>query len=241
MRNVKLLVMYDGSPFFGFSKSGTQPTIASFLKKALEQLLGHPVMIEGASRTDRGVHALGQVANFFTPKPLPSLRALNGLLPQEIRVLDLSEMPLNFHPTLDARKKTYLYRLSIGSVQLPFDRAIAWHVPSPLSLEAMKEGASLLIGEHDFSSFCNQKGANNCHKIRKIDTISLVQPDLFHLNIEIEGPSFLYKMVRNIVGTLVEVGKGRLSMETVLKAQNRNAAGMTAPAHGLALKKVWYD
>ncbi len=241
MRNIKLLLMYDGTPFLGFADHGVEPTVISVLKKALEKILGHPVLIQGASRTDRGVHATGQVAHFLTPHPIPSLRSLNGLLPLEIRVLDMVEMPLDFHPTLDAIKKTYLYRLSLGPVQLPFDRFTHWHVPYPLNIEAMQSAAASLVGEHDFSSFCNQRKANPYNKIRKIDTISLIQASPLHLHLEIEGKSFLYKMVRNIVGTLVEVGKGRLAIDDVLKAKTRCAAGITAPAHGLTLKKVWYD
>lgn len=241
MRNIKLLLMYDGTPFLGFSDQGIEPTVAALLRKALEKILGHPVVIQGASRTDKGVHATGQVAHFFTPHPLPSLRSLNGLLPKEIRVLDMQEMPLSFHPTLDALKKTYLYNLSLGPVQLPFERFTSWHVPYPLDIPLMQEAAITLLGEHDFSSFCNQRKANPCHKIRKIDTLSLIQVDPLHLSFEIEGKAFLYKMVRNIVGTLVEVGRRRLSIETVLTSNSRTAAGVTAPAHGLTLKKVFYD
>lgn len=243
--NIKLVLSYDGTHFLGWQTSKDGPTIEETLQNVLEQIYQEPLPLQAASRTDAGVHAEGQVVNFFPTKQkdLEVLqRSLNQLLPQTIRVKSITRMSDAFHPTLDAIGKEYHYFLSLSPVQCPFLRLNHWHLPFPLNLALMVEGASYLIGTHDFSSFCNAQEPRTKETVRTLHRIELTQLGET-LRIEVEGKSFLYKMVRNIVGTLVYLGQGKLSLEEVknlLKTQDRTCAGVTAPAHGLILKKVFY-
>ena len=158
--NYKLVISYDGTSYAGFQKTKLGPSIQETLERTLEIILRHPVTLQAASRTDAGVHAEGQVINFFTQKPIVTRTlkySLNGLLPKEIAILSAEEMPLDFHPTLDPIQKEYWYHICNTAVQLPFDRHTSWHFPSPLDVEAMRQAAEHLLGSHDFSTFCNER------------------------------------------------------------------------------------
>ena len=244
--NVTLTLAYDGAHFYGWQKTEAGPSIEETLQTVLERLLQEPITLQATSRTDRGVHAEGQVVNFFTTKTPPTLHSINALLPNSLIVLELRLMPERFHPTLDVKKKLYTYTISNTPTQLPFHRHYAWHIPTPLDLFAMKRAASHLIGEQDFAAFCNvhphQKPTNTTRSIESIEFTPLPQ---HQLKIEVVGNHFLYKMVRNLVGTLVYVGRGKLHAEEIpqilaWKARERNG-GITAPAHGLTLTEIFFE
>jgi len=242
--NIKLRIAYDGTDYLGWQKTHEGPSIEGTLEKILEQVLQEKIHLQAASRTDAGVHALGQVVNFIASKFPPKLQySLNSLLPKDIVVRDLELMPEYFHPTLDCRGKEYHYGISRGSYQLPQQRHYAWHVHAPLDLEAMSQAAKLLVGQHDFAAFTNAK-KNEVYEdtIREVKSIELLEAD-DQLKIIICGNNFLYKMVRNLVGTIVYVGMGKLTLSAIsslLTSHDRTQGGITAPAHGLTLKEVFY-
>jgi len=244
MKNLKLIVAYEGTAYLGWQKTEIGPSIEEELQKVLQQILQHPVKLQAASRTDAGVHAEAQVVNFFTTKEVVLDRlknSINGLLPADIRIVGIEMMPENFHPTLEAKGKEYHYTICSGPTQLPFHRNFSWHFFKPLDLKKMREAASFLIGKHDFSALTNEKQEDN---VREVFHIEIEEMEPTRLRIRVAGNHFLYKMVRNIVGTVVYAGCGMLRLEDVrslLESKNRSAAGMTAPAHGLTLKKVYYD
>jgi tRNA pseudouridine38-40 synthase len=247
MKNIALRLAYDGTRYFGWQKNNRGPSIEQTLQEVLEQVLNEQVVLQAASRTDRGVHAEGQVVNFFTKKSktIESLLwSLNALLPKDITIIEGWYASLDFHPTLHAVGKKYAYTLCFAPIQLPFGRLYSWHLPYSLNLEEMKRAASHLVGTHDFSAFCTfRKNLNYPHKIRTIDSIELLSVAPGQLSIEISGTQFLYKMVRTLVGTLVSVGRGTLQAQdipTILATKSRCQAGVTAPPHGLTLKKVFY-
>lgn len=244
--NIKIILSYDGTDFLGWQESIDGNTIEETLRKTLETIYQHPIRLQAASRTDRGVHADQQVVNFITEKSLDLNRlkiSLNQLLPKSIRIQKIEEASKTFHPTLDAIGKEYHYSLCLIPVQSPFRRYFSWHILSPLDMDRMKEGAASLIGTHDFKAFCNAqdpKPKDTLCNLKRLDIIA----DPPHLHFEIEGDRFLYKMVRNLVGTLVYLGMGKLSLDEVqklLEKKDRTLAGITAPAHGLTLRKVYYD
>lgn len=248
MPNIKLIIAYDGKGFLGWQKTSTGPSIEASLEQALEKILQEPISLQAASRTDAGVHAMAQPVNFLTKKQELNLNKLsfevNSLLPIGIRVLSADLMPDEFHPTIHSTGKIYHYHLCLGKVQLPHNRFYSWHCPYPLNLPHMHSASEYFLGKQDFSSFCNVKKNNHTtdyvREIIRLDFIPL--PDE-RLRIEIQGNNFLYKMVRNIVGTLVFVGRGKLQADqipAILKKKDRTVSGMTAPAHGLALYKVFY-
>lgn len=240
MKNIKLILAYEGTAYSGWQKTETGPSIEGELEGVLEQILQHKVKLQAASRTDAGVHAEAQVVNFFTEKETDRLlRGCNALLPDDIRVLQLEEMSADFHPTLQASGKEYHYSVSLGPTQLPFDRKFSWHFVKPVDVNVMREAAKFLMGKHDFSALTNEKQEDNVREVYRIE----IEGDQ-KLKIRVAGNHFLYKMVRNIVGTLLYVGCGMLRLDDVrvlLETKDRTAAGVTAPAHGLTLKKVFYD
>jgi tRNA pseudouridine38-40 synthase len=246
MPNIKLVLAYFGSSFMGWQKTNMGPSIEEALEQALQQILQDKVKLQAASRTDAGVHAEGQVVNFLMKEPrcLSRLRySLNGLLPKEISVLSAEEMPETFHPTLDSFQKEYWYHLCYAAVQMPFFRQTSWHFPYSLDLDLMREEAKYLIGTHDFSAFCNERQLWDRSPICTIEKIELVSLPKERLQFIIVGDHFLYKMVRNIVGTFAYVGCGKLArgaLPEILSSKDRKQAGMTAPAHGLVLKRVIY-
>lgn len=248
LKNIQLIIAYDGTQYLGWQKTYTGPSIEESLQKILEQILQEPILLQAASRTDAGVHAHGQVVNFFTNKhniDLGRLRiSLNSLLPPDIAVLEAKEMTATFHPTLDCIGKEYRYTMCFGAVQIPQVRNFSWHYPHALNITKMHEASRILIGKHDFSSFCNfKKNAHYDDFVREVSRIDIQEFEHQRLMFIIVGNHFLYKMVRNLVGTLVYIGRGKLELESlphILSGKDRTQAGMTAPAHGLTLHKVFY-
>lgn len=244
MRNIRLLLQYDGTDYRGFQIQPHVPTIQGEVERALERVLGHPVRIKGASRTDAGVHALGNVIAFGTLSPIPVerlVRATNAALPAAVSVVVGDEVGEQFHPRYDAVSKLYLYRILNRETPSPFIGRYAWHVPATLDIEAMRHAAAQLLGRHDFSAFENA-GSDVVDKVRNLQRLDLVREgDVLEVRAEADG--FLYMMVRNIVGTLLQVGRGQRSPDEVgeiLRRGDRSLAGPTAPAQGLCLVRVTY-
>ena len=248
MHNIKLVIAYDGRSYLGWQKTRMGPSIEAALQKVIEQILQHPAPLQAASRTDAGVHAKGQVVNFLTSKSLLDLSqfhySLNSLLPKDIVVLSADLMPVSFHPTLDSVGKEYRYYICIGPTLLPQYRFYSWHIPHQLNLTRMRQALPLLYGRHDFAAFCNiKKNAHYTDYIREVQLLELMELEDQRLCIRICGNHFLYKMVRNLVGTLVYVGRGKIAVEKlkdILHSECRAQAGVTAPAHGLFLHEVFY-
>jgi len=255
MRHIKLLLEYDGSNYHGWQSQKSGNTIQDILYERIVSITGSQIRLAGASRTDAGVHALGQVAAFSTNSDLSIdvlKRALNAKLPKDIRILAIEETDGAFNPRFDAVKKRYTYLMSIGRNESAFLHKYRWQMKASLNLDAMKEAGSLLTGEHDFSSLrgsgCSAKTTvRHIHSL-EITTLHTMEFMTVSINagwikISIEANAFLRHMVRNIVGTLVEVGKGRIAVKDVsaiLNARDRTKAGPTAPAAGLFLEKVFY-
>jgi tRNA pseudouridine38-40 synthase len=250
MRNLKVVLAYDGSEFSGWQVQPDAATIQGTLASAIGRVTGEKVLPQGSGRTDAGVHALAQVATFATESPIPAqnlVKALNDMLPFSIRVLQASEEPLDFHARKSAHTKTYRYRVYRGAICAPFIARYVWHYPFPLDEDAMRRAACLVIGEHDYTSFA----AVDSERGREDETISNVRTIFVstweraeeELVYTVRGSGFLHHMVRNLVGTFVLVGKGTLKTEDItgiLAARNRSAAGATAPASGLYLVDVEY-
>ena len=243
MSKIKLIISYDGSKYFGWQKTSLDRlSIEGELEKAAEKIFGQPTQFEAASRTDRGVHAKGQTVHFSVDLPVEPrrlLRSLNAVLPRDLSVLAVEEVPETFHATLDARGKEYHYYLCTSPVQLPMHRLYSWHIPQPLNLIAMQEAAKHLLGTHDFSSLTNERTDDAIRTLTSVQIIPLED----RLCIEMKGDRFLYKMARNIAGTLVSIGCGKIAntIPEILASRDRTKAGVTAPAHGLFLIKVFYD
>lgn len=246
MSQVKLICSYDGTKYLGWQKTKMGKSIEETLEKTLSQILDEKIALQAASRTDAGVHSIGQVVSFYTPKSLDLAKlqkGLNSLLPKDISISHAETVPESFHPTLDSLGKEYHYDICFGKVQAPFYRAYSWHFFYPLDFEKMRSASKHLIGTHDFSAFCNQRIRLRENKIRTIFSIDMILISEDRLQIRIRGNSFLYKMVRNIVGTLLYIGSGKLEegcIPDLLLKKDRKLAGMTAPAHGLFLKEVFY-
>lgn len=249
LSNIKLIVAYEGTAYLGWQETKAGPSIETTLKNVLEQILQEKISLQAASRTDAGVHAEGQVVNFFTSKSDLSLDrlciSLNSLLPKDIVIRYTERMHDDFHPTLDCQEKEYHYWICANSYQLPQHRNYSWHIHHPLNLTAMRQASQLLIGCHDFSSFTNtKKNEVYVDYVREVKAIEIIDHPQHRLQMIIRGNHFLYKMVRNIVGTLVYIGMGKLEIEEIpriLKTGDRSLAGMTAPAHGLTLFKIYYN
>ncbi len=245
MNHWKLTVAYDGTSFFGWQKTAMGPSIQQTLEEAILRITQETVLPEGASRTDRGVHAEAQIVLFslsekssFTPEKLTV--ALNSILPVAIRVRRAEKTNEAFHPSLHAKLKEYHYKVCLGPVQYPMNRLYSWHYHYPIAIEMMAKAKAPLIGTHDFSAFTTETAKDPICTIKSIDFIPL---DSNRLEIIIQGNRFLYKMVRGIVGTLLNIGSGKLppdSMEAILTSKERAKAGITAPAHGLFLHRVIY-
>lgn len=243
-KNIKCGLSYVGTRYFGWQKTKSGPSIEESLENALMQILGCRIVLQAASRTDKGVHAKGQVVNFFTDLEDLNLeklqRSLSSLLPKDISLLKVELAEENFHPTLDCLGKKYQYQICNQSVQLPFNRNFSWHFYYTLDLSKMQKGAKILEGTHDFSAFSSEIYEN---PIRTIHQITLIPAKERRLFLEITGDNFLYKMVRSIVGTLAYVGSGKISLDQVkkiLQSKQRRQSGMTAPAHGLCLAEIFY-
>lgn len=245
-KNIRMTVAYDGTCYLGWQKTPTGPSVEDALQKALEKILQHEVHLQAASRTDAGVHAEGQEVNFFTHKNIDPGKlqiGINSLIPKDIVVLNIQEASSDFHPTLNCVEKEYRYSICLGRSQLPQYRLYSWHIHHPLEFYLMKTAASCLVGEHDFSAFTNvKKNETYTDYLRKVECIDLVINDKSNrFFITIRGNRFLYKMVRNIVGTLVYVGLRKIEagdIGRILESRKRPLTGVTAPAHGLSLISV---
>lgn len=244
MRNLKLTLAYDGTGFSGWQVQPGQRTIQGEIEAALAKIEGDPVKVHGSGRTDAGVHALGQTASFLLRNPIPAhnlRRALNHSLPPAIRVLAVEEVPQSFHARHSATAKTYEYRIFRGEVCPPFERRYVYHLPYPLNEEAMIGAAPRFEGTLDFRSLATRDGEDKESTVRTIYS-SRLQRDGERLVYRVRGSGFLYNMVRNIVGTLIETGRGNLPpIEEILAARDRSAAGPTAPPQGLFLVDVEYE
>ncbi|MBU0730861.1 MAG: tRNA pseudouridine(38-40) synthase TruA [Proteobacteria bacterium] len=252
MRNLKLVLAFDGTDYAGWQRQKDIPTIQGTLEDCIRIMTSEGNVVHGAGRTDAGVHALGMVANFHTGSVIPAqgfYRGLNSLLPDDIRILKALEVPEDFHSRYSAVGKVYQYRIFSGPVLLPTDRLYCVNVHWNLNIKAMAECLKILVGQHDFSSF-EATGSRDVDKkcgrgaVREIFSADFKPEDKLHFfYFEFAGDGFLRHMIRNIVGTVLEVGIGKRTVESfisVLKKQDRTFAGPTAPAKGLFLKEVLY-
>jgi tRNA pseudouridine38-40 synthase len=255
VRNLKLILSYDGADFAGWQVQPGRTTVQGALASAIGRLSAENVLPQGSGRTDAGVHALAQTASFQTASAIPPenwVRALNDILPPAIRVLEATEAAPEFHARKSARAKTYRYRIYRGAICPPFLARYVWHYPYPLEESAMIAAAGVVVGEHDFTSFAavdperveRMAAEENTHttNIRTIFSSAWAREG-DELIYTVRGSGFLHHMVRNLVGTFMLMGKGTLSVEDlrrILEARARTAAGPTAPASGLYLVGVEY-
>jgi tRNA pseudouridine38-40 synthase len=255
MPSFKLTIAYDGTGLVGWQRQASGTSVQGLLEEALGELDGRPVAVAGAGRTDAGVHALGQVASASLERAIDAatlMRAVNARLPLAVRLLAAEEAPAAFHARFDARAKTYRYRIWNTDVISPFERAYVWHIPGPtLDVGAMAEGARHIEGRRDFSAFAGT-GADTATTVREIFSSAMREmrdpagpaPGGAVIAYDVTGDGFLRHMVRTIVGTLVEVGRGRRQPDwvaEVIASGRREDAGRTAPAEGLFLMNVSYN
>jgi len=243
-RNVKLVLTYDGAGFVGWQRQKNAPSVQQALEEAIARVTGEQPTVVGAGRTDAGVHALGQVANFHTASRLSVVelhRALNGVLPATVAVLEAEEVDPAFHSRYRATGKHYRYTIYNATVRPVLERHRVLHVPRRLDLSRVRRAARVLVGEHDFAAFTTHAREKE-NTVRRVEELN-VRRNGERVLVDIIGNGFLYNMVRAIVGTLLDVGRGRLSAEDVadiLTSADRRRAGNTAPAHGLCLVSVRY-
>jgi tRNA pseudouridine38-40 synthase len=251
MRNIKLTIAYDGSNYCGWQRQTNAITIQGEIEQRLQLISNHPVSLHGAGRTDAGVHAKGMVANFQTTNTIPCpalIKGLNSLLPHSIRIIEAEEASPDFHARFSAKAKTYSYSLFTGPVQSPLQRLYTLHFPFLPYPEKVFLCLEKIIGTHDFASFeasgsRDPEAPSTRGSVRTLHeaTFTPIAPDTYRF--QFTGDGFLRHMVRNMVGTLLEAGKGKrtlLEFEQALLAKERSAAGPTAPAHGLVLEKIVY-
>ena len=243
MRNIKITIQYNGKNYCGWQKQNNSPGIQGTIEKAIFDITREEVKITGSGRTDAGVHALGQVANFKTNSQIPVDRipnALNAKLPKDISIVKAEDVDEDFHSRYSAKKKTYRYQVYNSLYRSPIYADISYPVKYDLDIDKMKKEAKSLIGTYDFKGFMSS-GSSVIDTVRTIYNIEVSKSEDLII-IEIEGNGFLYNMVRIIAGTLVDIGRGRIAekMSTIIESKSRSMAGHTAPAHGLFLKKVDY-
>jgi len=255
VRNLRLILSYDGAEFAGWQVQPGRATVQGTLASAIRRMSGENILPQGSGRTDAGVHALAQVTSFATASPMPPenwKRSLNDILPASIRVLEVSEVAPEFHPRKSVRAKTYRYRIYRPEICPPFQARYVWHYPYPLDEAAMVAGAGVVVGEHDFTSFA----AVDPERVERMSDAGNIPPmnvrTIFsscwtqegdELVYTVRGDGFLHHMVRNLVGTFVLMGKGTVRLQdwrAILEARSRSAAGPTAPASGLYLVGVEY-
>lgn len=245
MRNIKLTIEYDGKDFNGWQKQPDKLNIQGTIEKAIEQITGETVDLNASGRTDRGVHALGQVANFKTNSNLPIEKfpiALNSNLKKSIRIKQAEEVEENFHSRLSCKRKTYRYVINNSQYGTAIYRNLETHIPMKLDIEKMQEAVKYFVGEHDFKAF-KASGTSSKSSVRTIYDAKVIQMHDDKIWIELTGSGFLYNMVRIISGTLVEVGMGKIEpkeIENIIKLQKRENAGKTLPPQGLYLVNVEY-
>ena len=245
MKRIKLTVAYDGTNYCGWQVQPNGITIEEVLNKTLSKLTGEDICIIGASRTDSGVHAMGNVAVFDTETTIPPERiamSLNQRLPEDIVIVKSEEVAADFHPRYCNCSKTYEYHIINTRIPVPTNRLTNYFVSYNLNIDDMRKAAAYLVGEHDFASFCNVR-TNVESTVRTITALDILQNGN-EITVRITGNGFLYNMVRIIVGTLIRVGRGFYEPEKVkeiLEAKERTAAGVTAPAHGLMLMQIDYE
>ena len=245
-RNIKITVAYDGTDFFGWQVQKSGRTVQGVIEDALERMHGHAVRIKGGGRTDSGVHASGQVANFFTDlDSIPDTKfqdAMNSYLPEDIRVLNSREVDDTFNAKTSARMRIYKYYLYIAHTGLPHYRRYCWKIGRKPDVENLNRMAAGLVGEHDFTTF-SAAGDSSNSKVRLVYS-ACFYPEGPFLVFRMAASSFLWKMVRSVLGTLLELdqnGLGQNEIEEYLEARNRSCAGSTAPARGLFLERIMYD
>jgi len=245
MKNIKLIIEYDGTEYAGWQRQTNALSVQQVIEDALNTLTGSNIELTGSGRTDSGVHARGQVANFHTDSTIPPERfsfALNTLLPKDIRIVHSMEVPDCFHARYSAIGKRYRYSMITNPHGTAIGSRYYCHVPYPLDVEAMKRACSYIIGTHDFAAF-QAAGSAARTTVRTIGMARIVSRPPF-LYFDIEGSGFLYNMVRILAGTLLEIGKGKLApdnMPEIIKSRDRRRAGPTAPAQGLSLEEVYYE
>lgn len=246
MRNIKLLIQYDGTRYSGWqSQEHTEQTIQGKLQAVLERMTGEAIDLQGSGRTDAGVHARGQVANFHTGTELSCEEItayLNQYLPEDIAVLEAKEVDSRFHSRFHAVQKTYVYRIWNSRIPAVFERKYVYKIEETLDLEAMRQAAVLLCGTHDFRAFCSNKRIKKS-TVRTLERIQIEQQGR-EVRLTFTGNGFLYNMVRILTGTLLEAGLHKRNpeeMTEILSSLNREAAGFTAPAQGLCLERVEYE
>ncbi|MBM4394501.1 MAG: tRNA pseudouridine(38-40) synthase TruA [Deltaproteobacteria bacterium] len=248
MRNIRLILQFEGTDFCGWQMQASDRTVQGDLAAALRELTGRDVVLHSSSRTDAGVHALAMPVSFRLDTTLP-LKAfvlgLNSILAHDLRVMSAEDVPDDFHARFSARGKTYRYRVQNGRVMQPIERRTSWHVPVPIDIDALRAGAAHLLGEHDFSAF-RAAGCDAASPVRTIRSVSArwaEPPGGRILEIEVSGDGFLRNMVRIVAGTLVAVGIGRRPpgwVRELLESRDRRQGGQTAPPRGLFLVEVEY-
>jgi tRNA pseudouridine38-40 synthase len=256
-RTLKITLAYEGTHYVGWQRQANGTSVQGVVEAALCQIVGAKVSVMGAGRTDAGVHAVGQVASAIVHHGIEAWqlrRALNGMLPRDVRVVGVEDAPHDFHARFSTSRKTYAYRIALGPVVNPLERAFVWHHPGPLNPTTMATALALLVGEHDFSAFqgagAEVTSTTRCLFDARLDVLTHADlrslprvDDADHLVIRLTADGFLRHMVRTVVGTLVEVGRGRRpadEIKEVLASRDRQRAGQTAPAAGLVLERVEY-
>ncbi len=245
MRNFKMTVEYDGTAYCGWQRQENGMTIQQMLEEAIQLITGEKVAVIGSGRTDAGVHALNQVGSFRCSTKLSVNKifmGMNSVLPPDIVVKELEEVADDFNALRDAKSKIYVYKICNQRLRPALGRNYFWHIRFPLDIASMKKAAKLLIGTHDFSCFC-ATGTDVKDRVRTIVDVEIKTRDEGLMEIKVESHGFLKYMVRNIIGTLVEVGRGKRKpeeMKSIIESRDRTVAGVTAPACGLFLKEVKY-
>jgi tRNA pseudouridine38-40 synthase len=243
-RNIRIQLGFDGSAYHGWQMQPSQITVQGVLREAIRKITGEEVNLIGSGRTDAGTHARSFVASFVTRSKIPAsnlARALNSVLPRDVRVYSARQVSKSFHARRSAQSKVYRYQMYRGPIQPPHLAHEYFHYPYPIDLVLMKQAAALLVGVHDFASFAAKCGGEK-NTVRQIFGCGFKAAG-YRLSFTVEGNGFLHHMVRNLVGTLLEVGRGRMTtaaFQALFAQRDRTQAGFTVPAHGLMLIKVRY-
>lgn len=245
--NYKVVIAYDGTQYSGWQVQPNATSIQQLIQEAIAVIVRHEVNLIGSGRTDAGVHALGQVAHFKCHHEIDCYRflaSINGLLPKDIRVLQIEEVELAFHAQRSAVSKIYHYHLYLGKVQLPFNRLYSYHVHEKIDLGLIEKAIPYFIGKHDFTSFTNEhrSGVAAINPVRTLERLDM-RAEEHGVRLEFQSEGFLYKMVRNIVGTLLDIGSGKMQVaeiEAIFAAKDRRKSGRAAPPQGLFLVQVFY-